>query len=699
MHKRKHKILFVNDSSENAHLIQERLKEEGDVFELVYIQGFDQSLERLSNNEFDVFLLDLGHKNGQGVDILNMIRKHVMNIPTVVLTSAQNESLDVRALQLGALDYLIKDRTDVDALVSLLRHAAECGKTKKALLESEARYRLLLESVTDYVYTVQIENGHPVATSHGPGCVAVTGYTSDEYTANPFLWYLMIHEEDRQAVIEQAEDVLSQKNTYPLEHRIIHKDGRVRWIKNTPVPHIDQQGRLLAYDGLVSDITDLKQAEQKLSHSTYYDALTNLPNRELFSDRLRQAIIHARRHKRMFAVMFLGLDRFKGINDTLGHKAGDLLLRHVSERLANSIREGDTVARLGADEFIILFPDLIQTRDASFVAQKIHSVLSKGFLLDGQELFITTSIGISFYSADGTDVDTLIKNAGVAMYQAKAQGRNTYKFYTPAMNNKCVSRFMLENNLRKALERKEFVLYYQPLVELSSGRITGVEALVRWRHPILGLLSPLEFIPMAEDTGLIIPIGEWIMENVCMQGRKWNEAGFSPLRMTVNLSMRQFTHNAVIKTVFNALEKSYLDPCHLELELTESMVMQNAEQTIATLHELKSAGIQISLDDFGTGYSSLSYLKNFPLNNLKLDRSFVSDIAKETKNESISKAVIDLAHSLSLKVIAEGVETFDQLELLRSWNCDEVQGFLFSRPLPVEEVTRLMTDMKTKYCG
>ena len=231
---------------------------------------------------------------------------------------------------------------------------------------------------------------------------------------------------------------------------------------------------------------------------------------------------------------------------------------------------------------------------------------------------------------------------------------------------------MLENNLRKALERKEFVLYYQPLVELSSGRITGVEALVRWRHPILGLLSPLEFIPMAEDTGLIIPIGEWIMENVCMQGRKWNEAGFSPLRMTVNLSMRQFTHNAVIKTVFNALEKSYLDPCHLELELTESMVMQNAEQTIATLHELKSAGIQISLDDFGTGYSSLSYLKNFPLNNLKLDRSFVSDIAKETKNESISKAVIDLAHSLSLKV---------------------------SRPLPAEEVTRLMTDMKTKYCG
>jgi EAL domain-containing protein (putative c-di-GMP-specific phosphodiesterase class I) len=282
------------------------------------------------------------------------------------------------------------------------------------------------------------------------------------------------------------------------------------------------------------------------------------------------------------------------------------------------------------------------------------------------------------------------------MYQAKAQGRNNYQFYAPTMNTDAASRFMLENNLRQALERKEFVLYYQPIVELSTGRIAGVEALVRWMHPRLGLLSPLEFIPMAEETGLIIPIGEWILENVCMQGKKWNEAGFSPFRMTVNLSMRQISHDAVMKLVLNALEKSYLDPIHLELELTESIVMQNVEQTIATLYELKSAGIQISLDDFGMGFSSLSYLKNLPLNSLKLDRSFVSGLANESKNGSISKAIIDLAHSLSLKVIAEGVETCDQLELLRSWSCDEVQGYLFSRPNSVEEITLLMTDMQTK---
>jgi len=696
MNKNKHKILFINDSSENDQVI-EKLRETGEVFELVHIQGSNQSVEHINSKEFDVFLLDLSQTNGQGEDIFNELKKRVKTIPTVVL--AQSESLGKNAHQLGALEYLVKDRTDADVLLRLLYYAAECSKTKKELLESETNYRLLLESLSDYVYTVRIQNGRPVATSHGPGCVTVTGYTSDEYSADPYLWYMMVHEEDRQAVMKQANAILSRKSAYPLEHRIIHKDGRMRWIKNMPVLRIDRQGHLVAYDGLVSDITDRKQAEQMLRHIAYYDAMTNLPNRELFNDRLRQTIIQARRHKKMFAVMILDLDRFKGINDTLGHKVGDSLLRYISERLLNSIREGDTVARFGGDEFIILFPDMAQARDASLVAQKIHSALSNGFFLDSQELFITASIGISLYPSDGVDADTLIKNAEVAMFQAKEQGRNNYQFYTPTMNAEALSNLMLENDLRKALERKELVLYYQPLIELSSGRIAGAEALVRWNHPRLGLLPPLEFIPMAEETGLIVPIGEWILENVCMQGKTWNEMGLSPFRMTVNLSMRQFAHNAIVKTVLNALEKSDLDSGHLELELTESIIMQNADQTIETLHKLTSAGIQISLDDFGVGFSSLSYLKTLPLSTLKLDRSFVSGLAKDTKNESISKAIIGIAHSLGLKVIAEGVETFDQLELLRSWKCDEVQGFLFSRPIPVEEITRSMTHIKTIYCG
>jgi diguanylate cyclase (GGDEF)-like protein/PAS domain S-box-containing protein len=576
--------------------------------------------------------------------------------------------------------------------IRAFRTAAERTRADEALQESEKRYKRLIESVTDYIYNVRVEDGVPVKTVHSPSCIAVTGYSSEEYEADPHLWFRMVHEEDREAVMNQSKIVLSGWAAAALEHRIIHKNGAVRWVKNTPVPRYDERQRLLSYDGLVVDITERKLAEHKLKHVAYYDSLTDLPNRELFSDRLRQAQIQARRHGSMLAVMFLDLDRFKSINDTLGHTIGDLLLRSVSERLLHCVREGDTVARLGGDEFIILLADMTQAQAATTVAKKIHGALLKSFALSGQEFFITTSIGISLFPSDGADADTLIKNADLAMYQAKAQGRNNYQFYTPAMNAGSLRRLVLESNLRKALEREEFILHYQPVVELSSGRITGTEALVRWQHPELGLLHPVEFIPLAEETGLIIPLGGWILEKVCIQAKAWQKSGFSPIRMSVNLSMRQFTHNAVTGTVSKALEKSDLDPGLLELELTESAVMQNAKQTIAALHELKSTGIQLSLDDFGTGYSSLSYLKNLPLNKLKLDQSFVNSLARQSTNEAISKAIIGLAHSLNLQVIAEGVETVDQLELLRSLRCDEVQGYLFSRPMPAEEMTRLVKE-------
>jgi diguanylate cyclase (GGDEF)-like protein/PAS domain S-box-containing protein len=572
------------------------------------------------------------------------------------------------------------------------RLTMEHKQAEKALLESEGRYRQLLSSITDYVFSVQIQHGRPAATTHGPGCASVTGYSSEEYAADPYLWYRMIHEEDRQAATHQAETMLSGHPVRPLEHRIIHKNGQIRWIKNTLVPYFDQQGRLLSYDGLVSDITERKQAEHKLIHAAYHDGLTNLPNRERFNDRLLQALIQARRHCRMLAVMYLDLDRFKCINETLGHSMGDLLLRSMADRLIHCIREGDTIARLGGDEFILLCQDMAQAQDAALVARKIHQALLKSFILDEQEFYITTSIGISLFPPDGADVDTLIKNADAAMYQAKAQGRNTYQFYSPAINAEAFRNLTLENNLRNALEREEFIMHYQPLVELSSGRIAGAEALVRWQHPKFGLLPPRDFIHLAEETGLIIPLGNWILKTACQQAKAWQMAGFFPLRISVNLSMRQFTHNDVMASVLNALETSSLDPKCLEIELTESMVMLNAEQTIATLRAFKSAGIQVALDDFGTGYSSLSYLKNLPLNKLKLDQSFVSALTEEKVNESISMAIITLAHCLNLQVIAEGVETFEQLELLRSMKCDEVQGFLFSKPLPAAEISELLQD-------
>jgi len=502
----------------------------------------------------------------------------------------------------------------------------------------------------------------------------------------------MVHESDRQAVLDMSSQIIAGRTPPPLEHRIIHRDGNVRWIKNTVVPQCDREGRVVAYDGLVSDITARKQAEQKVRHAAHYDGLTDLPNRELLCDRLRQALIRALRHGRVLAVMVLDLDRFKKINETLGHTVGDQLLSAVSERLVRCVREDDTVARPGGDEFIILFADLAGEHDVSFVARKIQEALLKGFSIAGQEFFLTTSIGISLFPAHGADEETLIKNADAAMYQAKAVGGNNFQFYAPAMHADAHKKLFLEHNLRKALDRDEFTIHYQPLLDLATGRTTRAEALVRWQHPELGLLPPMEFIPLAEETGLIIPLGEWILQKACTQAQQWRDAGFSPLRISVNISMRQFMQNAVMDTVVKAIGRSKLDPGLLDLELTESMVMNNAQSTIATLRELKSIGIHLSLDDFGTGYSSLSRLKDLPLSTLKLDQSFVNTITRDKNNAAISRAIIALSHNLDLRVTAEGVETTDQLEFLRGLGCDEVQGYLFSRPLPAADMTAFMQD-------
>ncbi len=559
--------------------------------------------------------------------------------------------------------------------------------TEAELRKSEHRYHSLIETAPDVIYRLTSDG---TITSLNPAFEKITGWPSKELIGRPFTH--LLHPDDVPIALKGFEQVIVHGQTPPpVELRVLSKSGQYLVGEFSSAPLIED-GKVIGEFGVARDVTERKQAEQRLRHVAYYDSLTGLPNRELFNDRLRQALIQVRRYRRILAVMFLDLDRFKSINDTLGHKAGDLLLRSASERLVRCVREGDTVARLGGDEFIILFPDILHARDAAVVAKKINKALTKSFALYGQKIFITASIGVSIYPLDGIDVDTLIKNADVAMYQAKAQGRNNYQFYTPTMNAEALRKLILENNLQGALERDEFRLHYQPLVELSTGRIVGTEALLRWQHPGLGLLLPVDFIPLAEETGLIIPMGEWLLQKVCAQGKAWQEAGFPPLRMAVNLSMRQFNQNTVSGTISQALERTGFDPRSLELEITESIVMQNAEQTIATLHELKSLGLRLSIDDFGTGYSSLSYLKDLPLSTLKLDQSFVSALTKNTNDEAISKAIITLAHNLNLKVTAEGVETVGQLEFLRSLDCDEVQGFLFSEAIPADEMTRLMTE-------
>lgn len=432
------------------------------------------------------------------------------------------------------------------------------------------------------------------------------------------------------------------------------------------------------------DITERQQAEERIRYLAYYDTLTGLPNRRLFEDRIAQELARSRRAGILMGILLLDLDRFQRVNDTLGHAAGDRLLQRVAERLRLCVREYDTVARLGGDEFLLLLGGLHQADRVLVTVDRIRDALRPAFDIDGHELHVTASIGVSIYPHDGLSPETLISNADTAMYRVKDAGRDGFQLYTEGMSAKALERLEIEAALMRALERQEFVLHYQPLLDLSSGEITGMEALVRWQHPERGLVPPMEFIPLAEDSGLIVPLGEWVLRSACAQTRAWQTAGLGPLRVAVNLAARQWEQPNFVPMVSRILEETGLDPSYLELEITESVAMRNAGATARLLQEIHASGVHISLDDFGTGYSSLGYLKQFALQRLKIDRSFVTDLTTDTNDQGIASAIIALGHALQLNVLAEGVETTGQLDFLRHAGCDAVQGYLFSRPLNAE---------------
>ncbi|WP_321816219.1 MULTISPECIES: EAL domain-containing protein [unclassified Paraburkholderia] len=473
--------------------------------------------------------------------------------------------------------------------------------------------------------------------------------------------------------------------------RNYRKDGALFWnqLLIAPVPDLD--GRITHHIGIINDVTELIRYQEQLEYQANYDSLTLLPNRNLLRDRLQQALVAAQRHERGVAVVFIDLDGFKNVNDSLGHSVGDRLLGVVAERLTRCTRTSDTVARHGGDEFVIVLTDTIDEKSLIGWMERARQMISEPVMLDGTELYVGCSLGASVYPQDGNDAETLLKKADVAMYRAKELGRNTFQFYQPEMNAAAGARMNLERRLRRALRDSEFLLHYQPQVEIESGRIVGMEALVRWHDPEVGLVSPAQFIPVAEESGLIGPLSDWVLREACRQNRAWQDAGLPPVRVSVNLSAKTFHQRDISQQVSDVLQETGLEPCWLEVELTESTLMRNTEEAVSMLNALHEQGVGIAIDDFGTGYSSLSYLKRLPVDRLKIDRSFVADIGTSTDDETITAAIIALAHELRLQVIAEGVETSQQFAFLRERACDELQGYFFAPPLPGPEIAALLS--------
>lgn len=472
------------------------------------------------------------------------------------------------------------------------------------------------------------------------------------------------------------------------EMQAIHKNGQVFPIE-LAVSEALVSGKKI-FIGTIRDITERIEVEQRLRYLAHHDALTDLPNRLSFQEGIESALLHARRSQRLVAVLFLDLDRFKVINDTLGHYVGDYLLQEVAQRLQTCVREGDIIARLSGDEFTVLLDDVSALDDIAPIAHKIISAISKPILYSRQELFTTVSIGISIFPDDGCDPATMMQHADIAMYRAKAEGGNNYRFYTPDMNARADEQLKLETSLRHALERNEFILHYQPQVDVENGAVVGVEALLRWQHPEQGLVSPLDFIYLLEETGLIVPVGEWVLREACRQNMAWQSAGLPPMQVAVNLSARQFNENDLVPMIAALLDEIGMAPEYLELEITENILLHQTNHTLTALTELHALGVQLAIDDFGTGYSSLSYLRKFPIHTLKIDRSFIRDISTDADNAAIVQLIIDMGHSLKLNVIAEGVETREQLEYLSLRNCWEMQGFYFSEPRPADDIFPLL---------
>ena len=672
------RLLIIEDSEDDAALVRRLLGKAGYEVDAVRVDSARDLMQALEK-KWDVVISDYSMPRFAGNEALKIVRKRDPEVPFIFVSGTIGEDSATDAMRVGAQDYVLKTNLKrlIPAVQRELREVAKRGH----LSEQMQSDKVILDSIGDAVLSSDVAGN---VTYLNLAAEMMTGWPRKEAAGRPIAEVFRAVNTTTggsaptpmQIAVGQGQDAHLSKNW-----TLIRRDGVELPIEHSVSPIHNHREHVIGSVTVVRDVTMARSMTLQMAHSAQHDGLTGLPNRVLLNDRISQAIALASRHKKQLAVLFLDLDGFKHINDSLGHQFGDKLLQSIGKRLVHCLRASDTISRQGGDEFVVLLSEVDRPDEAAVMARRILDAVAVAHRIGQHTLHVTTSIGLSVYPDDGCDSETLIKNADIAMYQAKENGRQTYEFFTPAMNDRAVERQFIEEGLRQAVERREFSLQYQPKVDLKSGEITGAEALIRWVHPTRGQIPPDQFIPVAEDCGLILPIGQWVLHEACKQARAWADAGLSLKTIAVNISAREFRNEHFLEQVLSILEETGLDAECLELELTESVLMKRPDHAESVLKSLRARGVQIAVDDFGTGYSSLSYLAKFSIDTIKIDQSFVRRITTCPNDTGIVTAIISMGRSLRMRVVAEGVETQEELSFLQANQCEEAQGYYFSRPV------------------
>jgi len=693
-------VLHVDDDAASLMMAEGALEDAG--FVVVQAEDGMQAIEQFAQHDPDLIIMDAVMPNMDGFDAISHIRRMPMgaHVPILMITGLDDLDSITRAYDEGATDFLTKP-INFFILPHRVQYMLRSKATADALRSSQAK----------------LDNAQRIARlGHWEWCIETADLTwsrefgrilqlpDDVFHGNWQMFLERINDGDRQALQLTADHAVEEVRAFNVEFTVPgNEQEQAKTIRLEAEPHLNDAGECTHMLGTMQDITERTNAQQQIHNLAYFDLVTGLPNRAQLNEQLNYVLKLAQRNESQFALLFLDLDHFKQVNDTLGHDAGDDLLQQVSQRLTAVVRESDaisrpldttedepgpkhTVARLGGDEFVVLLGQINRAEDAARVAKRIASSISEAYTIGEIEVSVTTTIGISVYPGDGQDSETLMKHADVAMYHAKEKGRNGYQFYSRGIHEQALARFSMERELKLAIENDELYLMYQPKVNMDTGVVLGLEALVRWNHPEKGSISPGEFIPLAEETGLIVPLGQWVLRQACVQMQSWIDVGVGPYSVAVNCSPEQFIHGDMIQDIHDAIALSGLDPRWLEVELTENLLLQDIDAGIDILESMKQLGIQVSIDDFGTGFSSLSYLKRLPVDKLKIDREFVKDLDTDSGDAAIVAAIITLSHNLDLTVVAEGVETQAQFDILHGFNCNEAQGYFISYPQSVEEI-------------